>query len=187
MIPRLIPLTLAACCLAAIGCRHHQAPTPAVTPMASAKATPPEVRVTPPTRDFVAPVQAADDFGEPSRATELAEERGLLRDAFFDFDAATLRPDARANLAHSAEWLKAHPEFNLLIEGHCDERGTEQYNLALGERRAWEAKNYLGILGYDTRRVRTISYGKDRPFDSGHDETAWATNRRAHLVLTASK
>ena len=73
----------------------------------------------------------------------------------------------------------------MLIEGHCDERGTEQYNLALGEHRAYEAKEYLATLGLNPNSMSTISYGKDKPFDPGHDEAAWAKNRRAHLVLTA--
>src|SRR5947207_1296549 len=83
----------------------------------------------------------------------------------------------------AATWLKAHPQYSLLIEGHSDERGTEQYNLALGDRRANTAKEYLATLGVDSSRMRTVSYGEERPFDPGHDESAWAKNRRDHLVL----
>jgi peptidoglycan-associated lipoprotein len=155
--------------------------------MASAKAPEPEVRVSPATHDFVPPKAEPNPLSDISRATEYAEDKGLLRDAFFDFDSAAIRPDAQQNLSTSAQFLKSHPEFKVLIEGHCDERGTEQYNFALGERRAWAAKEYLASLGYDSNRMRTISYGKDRPFDPGHNEIAWQKNRRAHLVLTAAQ
>ena len=83
----------------------------------------------------------------------------------------------------SADWLKKNGQYSLLVEGHCDERGTEQYNLALGDKRANTAKEYLMTLGVDGSRIRTVSYGEERPFDPGHDEAAWAKNRRAHLVL----
>ena len=155
--------------------------------MASAKAPTPEVRVATATNDFVSAKAEPDPLSDVSRATEIAEQKGWLRDAFFDFNSSSLRNDAQQNLTNSASFLKSHPKFDVLIEGHCDERGTEQYNLALGERRAWEAKEYLVTLGYDADRMKTISYGKDRPFDNGHDEQAWAKNRRAHLVLTATQ
>ena len=172
------------CFAALIACRHHNTPTPAVTPMASAKpAPPPEVRVTPPANDFVSPKAEPDPLSDVSHATEIADQKGWLKDAFFDFNSSVLRPDAQNNLTQSATFLKSHPKFDVLIEGHCDERGTEQYNLALGEHRAYEAKEYLQTLGYDAGRMKTVSYGKDRPFEQGHNEDAWAKNRRAHLVL----
>lgn len=113
----------------------------------------------------------------------VAQSRGFIQDAFFGFDEAALSSDAQTALSTSAEWLRSHSEYNLLIEGHCDERGTEQYNLALGDRRANTAKDYLMTLGIDGSRIRTVSYGEERPFDNGHDDSAWAKNRRAHLVL----
>ena len=174
------------CFVPFVGCRHHNSATPAVTPMASAKpASQPEVRVTPPANDFVSP--APDPLSDVSHATEIADEKGWLKDAYFDFNSSVLRSDAQINLTDSATFLKSHPKFDVLIEGHCDERGTEQYNLALGDHRANEAKEYLQTLGYDSSRMKTISYGKDRPFDNGHDETAWAKNRRAHLVLESAQ
>ena len=180
--------TLALLCFVALaGCRHHHTMAPVVTPMASAKAPAPEVRVTPNNTDFVSPKAEPDPLSDIYHATEIADSKGWLRDAFFDFNSSTLRPDAQQNLTESATFLKSHPKFDVLIEGHCDERGTEQYNLALGERRAEDAKEYLSALGYDTNRMKTISYGKDRPFDTGHDESAWAKNRRAHLVLEAAQ
>jgi peptidoglycan-associated lipoprotein len=113
----------------------------------------------------------------------VAQQRGYLQDAFFAYDESTLSPEAQAALTAAANWLKKNPQYNLLIEGHCDERGTEQYNLALGDRRANTAKEYLMTLGVDGNRIRTVSYGEERPFDPGHTEGAWAKNRRAHLVI----
>jgi peptidoglycan-associated lipoprotein len=111
------------------------------------------------------------------------QDQGLVRDAFFGYDGSTLDDAAQAALTASATWLRAHPNYNLLVEGHCDERGTEQYNLALGDRRANIVKEYLMTLGIDGSRIRTVSYGEERPFDEGHDESAYAKNRRGHLVL----
>jgi len=163
-----------ACSVAAAACRHQQKIAPAVAPVASA-APVPATRVEPP----------ANEFNVPAEPAQPVKAEAELLDAFFDFDSATLRPDARQNLTESAAWAKDHPNSSLLIEGHCDERGTEQYNLALGERRAYEAKEYLAVLGVDPHHIKTISYGKDRPFATGHTEQAWAENRRAHIVVTA--
>jgi peptidoglycan-associated lipoprotein len=110
---------------------------------------------------------------------------GYLKDVFFDFDKAEVRDDGRDALAKDAEWLKKYPTIRFRIEGHCDERGTREYNLALGERRANAAKEYLASLGIDASRIETVSYGKERPFDPGHDEGAWSKNRRAHFLVTA--
>ncbi|HUP48865.1 MAG TPA: peptidoglycan-associated lipoprotein Pal [Thermoanaerobaculia bacterium] len=114
---------------------------------------------------------------------QFVQERGYIRDAFFGFDESTLTADAQAALTGSASWLHANPQYNLLIEGHCDERGTEQYNLALGDRRAHTARQFLVALGVDAGRMRTVSYGEERPFALGSNESAWAQNRRAHLVI----
>jgi peptidoglycan-associated lipoprotein len=112
-------------------------------------------------------------------------KKGYLSDAFFDYDQADLREDARSALAANAEWLKKYPSVQVLMEGHCDERGTAAYNLALGERRANAAKDYLGSLGVDGSRLRTVSYGKERPFCTESSESCWQQNRRAHFVITA--
>ncbi len=107
-----------------------------------------------------------------------------LKDIFLDFDQALLREDARKVLADNAEWLRAHPAAKVAIEGHCDERGSSEYNLALGERRARATREYLVAAGIAESRINTISYGKERPFVLGHDESAWRWNRRAHFVAT---
>ncbi|HSG94207.1 MAG TPA: peptidoglycan-associated lipoprotein Pal [Afifellaceae bacterium] len=104
---------------------------------------------------------------------------------FFDFDKFNLKPEARKTLEKQAAWLKANPAVRITIEGHCDERGTREYNLALGERRANSAKDYLISLGINPGRIKTISYGKERPVALGSNEAAWAQNRRAVSVVTA--
>jgi peptidoglycan-associated lipoprotein len=108
-----------------------------------------------------------------------------LADIRFDFDSAVLLEAGQATLDHHADWLKRYPSVTLLVEGHCDERGTVEYNLALGERRATVAYNYLMSLGIPATRLKTISYGKEFPLDPGHTEEAWARNRRAHFQITA--
>jgi peptidoglycan-associated lipoprotein len=103
---------------------------------------------------------------------------------FFGFDKYDLTPEAQATLERQAAWLKQHPQVTVTIEGHCDERGTREYNLALGERRATAAKNYLVALGIDANRMKTISYGKERPAVTGSNEETWAQNRRAVTVVS---
>ncbi len=104
---------------------------------------------------------------------------------FFDFDKYNLKPAAQATLERQAAWLKTYPAVTITIEGHCDERGTREYNLALGARRANAAKDYLVSLGIDPSRITTISYGKERPAVLGSNEAAWAQNRRAVTVITS--
>ena len=105
-----------------------------------------------------------------------------LGDVFFDFDKSELRTDAVAQLKTNANWLEAKAGRKVIIEGHCDERGTNEYNLALGERRANSAKDYIVNLGVEPARLKTVSYGEEKPFAQGHSEEAWAQNRRAHFV-----
>ena len=107
-------------------------------------------------------------------------------DIHFDFDKYNLKSEYRAILKKDADWLAKHEKFNVLIEGNCDERGTSEYNLALGQRRAEEARKYLVELGIDKKRIKTISYGKEKPLDPGHSEEAWGKNRRDHFVVISS-
>jgi peptidoglycan-associated lipoprotein len=111
-------------------------------------------------------------------------EDSQLKDVNFDFDKSDIRPDARDLLKKNAEWMKANPKSKVQIEGHCDERGTNEYNLALGERRANAVKKYLSSLGVEADRLYTISYGEELPLDPGHNEEAWGKNRRAHFLVT---
>lgn len=137
----------------------------------------------------VAPPGAAQP---PSLAPDVLSEdlatlnrRGYLKDAFFDYDKADLREDARAALAGDALWLKKYQGAKIMIEGHCDERGTEEYNLALGDRRANAAREYLASLGVPGSRVLSVSYGKERPFCAEETEACRQENRRGHLLITA--
>jgi len=155
-------------------------PIPPTVTTATAQTVPTETDFVSPKTETVATEVLPNDIGELNR---VAQARGYIQDAFFEYNDSTLTSDAQTALTSSATWLKKNPQYNLLIEGHCDERGTEQYNLALGDRRANQAKEYLVTLGIDTGRIRTVSYGEERPFDPGHDDAAWAKNRRDHLVL----
>ena len=110
-----------------------------------------------------------------------------FKPVFFALDADTVDEDGRKVLEGNAQVLKEYPTWVITIEGHADERGTSEYNLALGERRALAAKNYLLTLGISADRLRTVSYGKEFPFNPGHDETAWKDNRRAHFMLTSKQ
>ncbi len=110
-------------------------------------------------------------------------ESKLMKDVHFDFDKYDIRPVDTEILKGNATLLKKYPKVKIQIEGHCDERGTVEYNLALGERRANSTKNYLISLGISGDRISTISYGKERPLDPGHNEEAWGKNRRAHFVV----
>jgi peptidoglycan-associated lipoprotein len=141
----------------------------------------PETRVPPPSTTTPGSVESTE---LPADVREI-NARGYLKDAFFDYDKADLRDDARTALAADAEWLKKNRTIQFLIEGHCDERGTSEYNLALGDRRANAAKEYLVSLGVDASRVRTVSYGKERPFCNQSTEDCWQQNRRAHFLVTA--
>jgi len=106
------------------------------------------------------------------------------QDIYFDFDKYDLRTDARTTLDRKASFLNQNSSIRVQVEGHCDERGTNEYNMALGERRANAAKQYLTTAGISAGRLSTISYGEERPLDPGHTEAAWARNRRAHFVVT---
>ncbi|HEV8267702.1 MAG TPA: peptidoglycan-associated lipoprotein Pal [Thermoanaerobaculia bacterium] len=165
----------------------------ACTPKPKPQAPPPEPTPAP----VATPTEIKNDqtfqptpTPEPKDSTlqeglDALNRKGYLKDVFFDFDKADVRSDQRDALAGNADWLKKYPTVKFRIEGHCDERGTSQYNLALGDKRANSAKDYLISLGVEASRVETVSYGKERPFAPGHDESAWAQNRRAHFVITA--
>jgi peptidoglycan-associated lipoprotein len=108
-----------------------------------------------------------------------------LSPLFFELDSSDVSADGQKVLQGNAAVLKKYPTMQITIEGHCDERGTAEYNLALGERRALAAKNYMVSLGIPADKIKTVSYGKEFPFDAGHDDGAWSKNRRAHFVITA--
>lgn len=131
-----------------------------------------------------APEPAVPAYQRPTEEAAPAESAVpfALQTVYFEFDRYDLTPEALQTLADNARVLKAHPEARIVIEGHCDERGTVEYNLALGDKRAKAAKDYLLSLGVTASQVSTISYGKERPIDTNHSEEAWSRNRRAEFA-----
>ena len=132
---------------------------------------------------------AVDSPSSPLPASTVAQapkapELTAVKDIFFDFDQAMIRDDSKKTMADNVLWLKTNPAAKVTIEGHCDERGSSEYNLALGERRARVTRDFLVAAGIEANRVNTISFGKERPFVLGHDESAWKWNRRAHFTLS---
>ena len=154
--------------------------TPAVT-----TGGPPPPVTAPPTPPVV-PSDAGIGATDLSNLTvEEINKNSPLKPVFFALDADTIDEEGRKALDTNAQVLKQYGTWVITIEGHADERGTSEYNLALGDRRALAAKNYLLTLGIPAERLRTVSYGKEFPFNPGHDEAAWALNRRAHFMLTS--
>jgi peptidoglycan-associated lipoprotein len=164
---RLGLLTLLAMGTLAAGCGKKTMQTPAT----DSTPAPRPVEPTPPPP----PPPVKQTTPEPSQLE--------LSDVFFDYDAASLRDDARSTLTEDGRMMVQSANTRITIEGHCDERGSVDYNLALGERRAGAAKDFLVSYGVGADRIQTISYGENRPFAMGHDEAAWAQNRRAHFVV----
>lgn len=138
---------------------------------------------------------AEEDLRQNQLAEQAAKEAEVERtkmatlqifideDIYFDFDSSVLRDKAKNVLSRKAEWLRMNQDASVIIEGHCDERGTSAYNIALGDRRAESAKAFLMDLGIDANQLSSISYGEERPVDTGKNEEAWAKNRRAHFVV----
>jgi peptidoglycan-associated lipoprotein len=120
----------------------------------------------------------------PEQAAE-ARKAFENEDILFDYDSALLTPQAQEILREKARYMKENPGTNVIIEGHCDERGTNEYNLALGEQRAKMTQEFLVALGVSASRIKTVSYGEERPLDRSNTEQAWAKNRRAHFVITS--
>jgi peptidoglycan-associated lipoprotein len=135
--------------------------------------------------------EAARSLEEKERMADEAAQREMMaarnlflnEDIYFEFDSSALLFMAQEVLKQKAQWMRDNPNVSVVIEGHCDERGTNEYNLALGDRRANSAKAFLVDLGIREYRLTTISYGEERPVDTGHNEEAWAKNRRAHFVI----
>lgn len=160
--------------------------------MAAPKAVTPEEK--PPTAVAAQPLEAevGREVGAAPEA-QIAEAEvkpeataaRALKDIYFDFDQSAIREDSKKLLNENIEWLRKNPAAKATIEGHCDERGSSEYNLALGERRARATRDYLVAAGVEANRISTISFGKERPFAPGHDESAWQLNRRAHFALSA--
>ena len=170
------------------GCNRRRAPV--------AQPVPPSETTAPGAAPTGAPQRVADDLPVPAQplADDPIANRSLddlnrdspLKPVFFEVDSAEIDEAGRAVASENAELMKRYPTWVVTIEGHCDERGTAEYNLALGERRAVAVKTYLASLGIAPDRVRTVSYGKEFPFDPGGTEEAYAKNRRGHFVITSN-
>lgn len=158
-------------------------PLPPPPPPTIQEAPPPPPPAPVAERPVVTPPPIAED-PMTSRSVDELNRDSPMRVAYFGYDSAELSAEARAALDANAAILKKYPTWTVTVEGHCDERGTAEYNLALGERRAVAAQSYLVALGIPASRVKIVSYGKEFPFDPGHEEGAWTKNRRAHFVIT---
>jgi peptidoglycan-associated lipoprotein len=167
------------------------------TPVAAPTAPPPTVAPPGITTPNAPPTRVEDSLPVPAQPTvaddpianrsiEDLNRNSPLRPVFFTVDSAELNDEARAVASANVEVLRKYPQWVITIEGHCDERGTPEYNLALGERRAEAVKAYLISLGVNADRVRTVSYGKEFPFDPARNEEAYAKNRRGHFVITSN-
>jgi peptidoglycan-associated lipoprotein len=185
---RLTGLVLSLAVLALFpACGKKRPPVLATTPGGSGQGTPAETS----DRTPVQPLEEGPDVravsGEGAEGSDISGgafgtgEGGPLADIRFDLDSASLSDEARATLEKHALWLQGQRDVRVTIEGHCDERGTVEYNLALGEQRARAVREYLTSLGVAGARLKVVSYGKERPLDPGSDEAAWARNRRAHF------
>ena len=161
---------------------HHRSPvvSPSVT---RAAAMAPARLAAPPPAPAPRPLTEDEIFARES--PDQLNSAQPLNDAFFDYDSATIRPDAQANIAKYATWLQRWRSTKITVSGHADERGTPEYNLALGEERAAAVKSYLTSLGVAPDRIATVSYGKERPFCTGDNEACWSQNRRGHFLITA--
>jgi peptidoglycan-associated lipoprotein len=173
---RTIVLGLATASLAA--CASRPPPEPAPTPY-----TPPPAAPTPPPPPPPPPVAQAPVGPIPGSMQDFVVNAGDR--VYFDLDQSTLRSDALPVLARQAAWLNRYPQVMVRIEGNADERGTREYNLALGARRAESVRAYLASQGVAAGRITTISYGKERPIDPGSNEEAWARNRNSHTAITS--
>jgi peptidoglycan-associated lipoprotein len=190
-------LAAAAALMLTVSCTAKKPPVPVAPPPATPTAFPPANNSAPPAPPVAPPVPPAvpDDPVVTSKTPNLNDRRledlngpdSPLKAVYFAYDEDTLDDTARQTLNKNAEVLKAYPTWIITIEGHCDERGTAEYNLALGDRRALAAKTYLLSLGIPAGRLRTVSYGKEFPFDPGHEENAWKMNRRAQLMVTSKQ
>ncbi|HYO13029.1 MAG TPA: peptidoglycan-associated lipoprotein Pal [Thermoanaerobaculia bacterium] len=178
-------LLLAVGLLAAAGCGRKKAQTAPDAAAPAAYEAPAPAPAPAPTAEPAAPAPEPDPLaGDLASVNEHLRRQGLLGDVYFDYDRAELSSETRDRLARNARFLTEHPQFRLTIEGHCDERGTSEYNLALGERRAAAVREYLSSLGVSSDRLTTLSYGKERPVCTEEDESCWRLNRRAHHVVT---
>lgn len=178
----------AAMAVAAAGCHKKVAPPPPAPPppppTAPAQPPPPTPPAPPPQRPAPPPQLTEEQIFANKSLAELNAERPLT-DVYFDLDESTIRDDAKAPLQRNADWMKRWTSTQVTVEGHADERGSAEYNLGLGSRRADAVKQYLVSLGVQAGRITVVSKGKEQPVCSDHNEGCWQQNRRGHFVITA--
>jgi peptidoglycan-associated lipoprotein len=160
------------------------APAPPPPPAATPAPPPPPPPPPPSASSAGAPTVGEEELFNRKTLEELNAERPL-GDIYFDLDQSNVRDDGRGTLQKNADWLKRWPTTRITVEGHCDSRGTSEYNLGLGERRATAVRDYLVNLGIPANRINTVSKGKEQPFCSEETEACWAQNRRGHFIITA--
>jgi len=160
-------------------------PLPPPPPSSTTGEKPPAPPEPVPETTPIPPEPSITDDSLAGKDLDVINKNSPFQPVFYALDSSELDQAGQQALNGNAEVLRKYPTWIITIEGHCDERGTAEYNLALGERRALAAKTYLVSLGIPTERLRTVSYGKEFPFDPGHDEAAWSKNRRAHFVVTS--
>jgi peptidoglycan-associated lipoprotein len=177
-------LVVSACVAVACGGKKPPIPRPPQPPPSTATNRPP-APPEPVAEPTIVPPEPVRDDAIASGSLDDINRNSPLKPLFFEYDSSEITTEGRSVLDANATLLKKYSTWAITIEGHCDERGTAEYNLALGERRAVSARAYLVSLGLAADRLRTVSYGKEFPFDPGHDEAAYAKNRRAHFVITA--
>jgi peptidoglycan-associated lipoprotein len=169
------------------GCNRKKPTTAPAAPVQEEVAAVPAPAPEPPPAPEPAPAPADPLEGDLASVNEYLRSQGMLGDVYYAYDSADLSEEARQRLAANARFFNEHPVFEALIEGHCDDRGTPEYNLALGERRASSARSYLASLGVDGSRLRTITYGEERPVCTEQEESCWSQNRRAHFLVTGRR
>ena len=183
-------IAVTAVCSVVIGCQKKVAvKAPAAPAVQSASATPaPERHTSSPSRPTPSAYKPSTASNMPDAATRarIQDLLNRIQDAYFDYNKHTLRPDAEVALKADArtlgEILRQYPDYKLTVEGHCDERGSDEYNMALGDARAKQAQQYLASFGVPAGQLTAVSYGKERPICSEHDEACWQKNRRAHIT-----
>ena len=183
----MVSLVLPALLVLFVGCpKKKPEPPKEEIKMDTTRVQPPAQEVPPAPTPEAADEQEVDPLASEDLrlVNEEAGRQGFAANVYFDFDQSDLKPEARDALAGNARFLRDHAEFVLTIEGHCDERDTNEYNLALGERRAQATKAYLASLGVGGERLATISYGEERPVCTESAESCWWQNRRAHMLIT---
>jgi peptidoglycan-associated lipoprotein len=186
----IVMLVAAASLVTAIGCGKKKPPVakPTAPPPTTASGAPTSRTPAPPepvSEPTIVPAEPVKEDTVASGSLDEINRNSPLKPVYFALDSSDITPEGRSVLDANAAVMKKYPSWTVTIEGHTDERGTAEYNLALGERRAVTARAYLVSLGVSADRLRIVSYGKEFPFDPGHDESAFSRNRRAHFVITA--